>query len=366
MVYVGVAARFLVNVEALNMAESIGNVVRHKKAPVVVRTKSGYVLRYAPVVSGQSIAHGYQELLAGVAKRMGLPVCPLCEQGIFVKHGADQIIRRLAEQYKASYAARLLELAKNAKKNPPVVEEFERTVIENCVVEDVGGFLYPGAVPVKRTSRFQSGYMIPSIKYIAASGVEAQMHVRHDPLAVTGRAGEETGQAIYYVEMGSALYTVNLGLDLDMIGCYPRYTGGWAELGDAGKRREAALRALAMLVEGMLWGAKKSRFLPSVEPESIAVVIAHPFPFNPHPGHDDDYIDLTVKRAEGYLRAAKGVDTNAFIEVHYFISSHGEGGVNVAKPSASESVRVAKASTPSEAVLAALKHIEKAGCAGGE
>jgi CRISPR-associated protein Csa2 len=359
MVYVGVSARYLVNVEALNMAESVGNVVRHKSAPIVVRRGEGYILRYAPVVSGQSIAHGYQELLAAIAAKMNLPVCPLCRQGVFVKHGSDEIIKRLREHYKAPYAQRLLNLARSARRNPGAVEEFEKTVIENCVVEDVGGFLYPGAVPVKRTSRFQAGYMVPSLAHIGAAGVEAQMHVRHDPMSSQGRAGEETGQAIYYVETASALYTVNLALDIDMIGCYQRHTGGWGELGDAAKRREAALRALAMLVDGMLWGAKKSRFLPSVEPESVVVTISHPFPFNPHPAHRDDYIGLTVRRAEGFLENAGEVAGDAFVEVHYYIAPDA-----AAKPPAAGGgrVRVEEALSPSAAVAAAIRHLPKASC----
>ena len=89
MVYVGVSARVLVNVEALNMSESVGNVVRHKKAPIVTPVvRDGevitYSLRYVPVISGESIAHGYQALLASLASLRGLPVCPLCKMETFV------------------------------------------------------------------------------------------------------------------------------------------------------------------------------------------------------------------------------------------------------------------------------------------
>ena len=372
MVYVGVTARYVVNIEALNMAESVGNIVRHKKAPIVVKTDGGYVLRYVPVVSGQSIAHGYQELLASVAGKLGLPVCPLCAEGILVKHGADEIIKRLADVYKAPHATRLLQLVdavkpkgrgkKQAALDPArFIEEFERTVIENCVVEDVGGFLYPGAVPVKRTSRFYAGYMAPAAGHIAAVGMEAQMHVRHDPKSVTGRAGEETGQAIYQVETASALYTVTLALDLDGIGCYTRAEGGWGELGDAAKRREAALRALAMLVEGMLWGAKKTRFLPHAEPESLAVLVVHPFPLNPRPGHYDDYIKATIDSARAFLEAARGAAGDAFAELYYYTSD--KSAAREPESRGGDGVHVERAPSPSAAVLSALKHLEKASCA---
>ncbi len=182
--------------------------------------------------------------------------------------------------------------------------------------------------------------------------------MRHDPLSSAGRAGEETGQAIYYVETASALYTVNLGLDLDMIGCYSKHTGGWAQLEDATKRREAALEALALLVEGMLWGAKKSRFLPSAEPESIVVVVSHPFPFNPQPGHRDDYITETVRRAAGFLRAAREASGDAFVEVHYYTAANAAAQ----PPESIDGLTAKRAKTPADAVLAAKAHLTKASC----
>ena len=359
MVYVGVTARYVVDVEALNMAESVGNVVRHKKAPVVVKTGKGYEVRYLPVVSGESVAHGYQELLARLAGEAGLPVCPLCRLGIFVKHGGDEIIKRIRDQYKAAYAGELLDIKDRLKKQPgKLIEAFESKVLSNCVVEDVGGFLYPGAVPVKRTSRFASSYMVPSRAHVRASAVEAVFHVRHDPLQVTG---EEAGQAIYHVEVSSSVYTVSLGLDLDYIGCYQNAGGSWSQLEDAGRRREVALRALALLVDELRWGAKKSRFNPIVEVESVAVTVSHPMPFNPAPGHSDDYIAETLERAAGFLESLKGVAEKAYVDVYYYLSPRAAAR----EPDASkapEGVRVARAETPAKAVLAALERLGDAGC----
>ncbi len=357
MVYVGVSGRFLVEVEALNMAESVGNVVRHKKAPIVVPVLDengevkGYALRYLPVVSGMSIAHGYQELLVRVAQEKGLPVCPLCRQGVFVKHGADEILKRL-EQMGATYVSELKKILK--KKEGNVVEEFERTVVENCLVEDVGGFLYPGAQPVKRTSCFYAGYMIPSLAHAHAVAVEALFHVRHDPITSGGRAGRETGQAIYHVEAGSALYTLSLGLDLDCVGCV-----AGKEVEKARERREAALVAMGLLVDGFLFGAKRTRFQPSVEPESLVLVVSHPFPFNPLPGHGDDYIVETVKRAANYVKLASKAAGNAFIHVYYY------AGRKAAKPGAGvQGVVVEEVSSPAEAFEKALAHVDKASCRG--
>jgi len=350
MIYVGVSARLLVNVEALNMAESVGNVVRHKRAPIVVRVVRegrvvGYALRYAPVISGQSIAHGYQELLARIGKSMGIPVCPLCEQGVFVKHSSDVIIERIAKEYGADYARKLLAVVKSRGYS---AEEVERIIVENCLVEDVGGFLYPGATPVKRTSRFLASYMVPSIEHHTAVGVEAQFHVRHDPLQI-----EEGGQAIYYVETGSALYTLSLGLDMSGIGCLSMGRSG--AVGDRRKRIEAAVRALALLVSGMGWGAKKSRFLPSYEVESLVVTISSPLPYNPAPGHSTSYIADTARHAAPYLRAVEGLGER-FVKVVYYIS----GRAPVEKPPKVEGVEVVEKSSPADAVLEALNHVGKA------
>lgn len=50
---IGGTVRFLVNVESLNGVESVGNLTRHRTAPVVLRSSSGYVVRYVPTVSGR-------------------------------------------------------------------------------------------------------------------------------------------------------------------------------------------------------------------------------------------------------------------------------------------------------------------------
>jgi len=342
MVYIGVSARILINLEALNMAESIGNVVRHKRAPIVVRVlEEGsirYVLKYAPVISGQSIAHGYQELLALIAEKKGLPVCPLCRQGVFVKHASDEIIKEIASKHGAPYAQKLLDALKN--KGVEGIHLFEKTLIENCTVEDVGGFLYAGGTPVKRTSRFQSGYMIPAIDAHDAAASEALFHVRHDPTAEAGR------QSIYYVETGSALYTVSMALDVDGVG--KTSTIKVEELPDRKKRVEAAIETLAMLVANMGWGAKKTRFLPHWDIESLVVTVSHPLPFNPKPGHSPDYIAETVKTAKPYQEALKKIDENSYVKVYYYAKP----GTLPEKPS-----EAVEKPTPLEAVLAALQHV---------
>ncbi|MDI9611029.1 MAG: hypothetical protein QFX36_06850 [Archaeoglobales archaeon] len=82
--FVSIRGSVLLNVEALNMTESVGNYVKHRRVPVILPS-NGYTTLFVPAISGESIAHGFQALLAEVAKKNNLPVCKLCEKGIFLK-----------------------------------------------------------------------------------------------------------------------------------------------------------------------------------------------------------------------------------------------------------------------------------------
>jgi len=81
MVWLSLSARLLINVEALNMAEAVGNYTRHRRAPVVIPTNGGYKVVYVPAISGESLAHAYQAWLVHEARIRGLPVCSLCARG---------------------------------------------------------------------------------------------------------------------------------------------------------------------------------------------------------------------------------------------------------------------------------------------
>ena len=347
MVYVGVSARVLVNVEALNMSESVGNVVRHKKAPVVtpvVRDGSvvTYSLRYVPVISGESIAHGYQSLIASLASLRGLPVCPLCKMETFVKHSSKEVVAEL-EKLGDPHAKKILELIGKKIDTLEKVHEIEKEIIKSCVVEDVGGFLLTD-VPVKRTSRFYSGYMIPSLAYLDAAATETQFHVRHDVRPERGR------QAIYYVETGSALYTLNIGLDVDGVGCTSAVRK--EPLKDREERIKVAVEALAHLVASMGFGAKKTRFLPHWEIESMVVTISHPLPFNPRPAHHDDYIVETVRAVAAYNDLLKAV--GGFAKAYYYTAPRSKAAI----PEGEE----ARVRDPISAVMKALDYTERSKC----
>ncbi len=277
MVYVSLSARIRLDVEALNMSESIGNYVRRRRAPVIVEAEDGYRIEYVPAISGESLAHAYQVNLAKLADELGLPVCEWCRKGVLVKHADDKYFHGI----------------KPAEKKP---EEIEEHVVKNCVVEDVGGFLYPKKT-VKRTSRITFGYMVPIREALRAVAVEPEFHVRYEPEA-------KEMQAIYNVEVATAIYGLKAELDVDGI--------GKSALGEAKyivgkeeriKRIEAAIKALTVTLGNMGFGAKKARFFPADwEMLNAVAVISHPIPFTASSPRLENYVEQTLHRAQSMLK----------------------------------------------------------------
>lgn len=273
MVFLSLSSRILVNVEALNMVESIGNFVRHRRAPIVVPTNTGFVLKYVPVISGESLAHAYQEIIADLGAKSNIKVCENCRAGYFIKHSDDSVLE--------DWAKKALEEG---------AEGFEKAIIENCVVEDIGGFLYAGEVPVKRTSRFQVGYMIPALDTVTSTAVEAQFHVRY--------AKTKEQQSIYNVEVGSAIYTFGFNLNIDGIGMTSSFKVEKAIPDEEREKRiELAIKALNTLMINAFFGAKRSRFMPIWEILNAVVVVSHPIPITADPPHTRNYIVNTAKKA---------------------------------------------------------------------
>jgi len=297
--FLSLSARFLVNLEAMNMIESIGNITRHRRAPIVFNENGGYTLKYVPVISGENLAHAYQAWLAEIANEYGLNVCEKCSMGIFVKHSVK-------EQFgNKSWERELLELANkkkvSSKDAQELVHKAEKMIIKGCVVEDIGGFLFTdgiGGIPIKRTSKFQVGYMVPAMDDIKASALEAQFHVRHVP----GQKGEEAAQAIYYVEAGSAIYVLQFNLFLKDIGYTSMLKIEEAVDKDERRRRvEVAIKALAIMLESRLFGAKLTRFNPIMDLRSIVLAISEPKPFTVSSGHRHNYLIETVERSEKFV-----------------------------------------------------------------
>ena len=308
-VSLGVSFRVLVNQESLNMAESVGNVTRHRKAPIVVRIDNTYKLLYVPVVSGMSLSHHYQRHLARAAHDMGLNVTRMSLLGYFMKFADDKIINNYYP-----------EVAGKVGKNKKPCEN-EKAIVEACTVADVGGFLYTDGL-VKRTSRFSFSYLVPTLDAIASGGVGStpQIHVRFTPTA------EKREQIPFYNDNSSALYTATFLLEVDGIsrldvcqatskrpGENPESLGREEQL----KRFEASVKALIAMLGNLGFGAKRSRNLPHWKIQSAIVTGAIGIaPFVPSSGHSTTYILETIERAraqqgQGILKAHKVAVYNA-------------------------------------------------------
>ena len=287
-VFLSVRGRVLINVEALNMTESVGNYVKHRRVPIIL-PETGYTTFFVPAISGESIAHGYQHLLAQTALKEKLPVCNICARGIFLKSTNRPV-------FVSQFRERLKELL-NSKGSIENASDFERFVIENCVVEDVGGFLYaPGQREafevdtdkelinqlnvteenVKRTSNFFTGYMIPVREALQSVVIEPQLHTRY-ALGTPFIEREQRGQMIYNVELSSAVYTFSFDLDTRFIGktTYHYSSVGKSAMKDTVKRVEVSLDSFEKFAREMLFGAKKTRFLPIIDWESMILAVSN-------------------------------------------------------------------------------------------
>lgn len=277
--YLSVSLRYLVNVESLNGVESVGNISRHRVAPMVVPTDGGnYAIKYVPAISGESIAHAYQCLIVDEAKKEKVSVGKYSSDCIFLKFTDNDIMNDEG-----------INVSKNAR-------ETEVQVMLKDVVADIGGFLYAGKdVQVKRPSVFQVSYMVPAYDSGAeTAALESQFHVRMSPT-------NTDKQIPFNVEVGSALYTLTFNLDLDRISV-PFSPGdkvkGEEELAkQKTKRVEIAKRAVYRLLENLDFGAKKSRFNPVFQVVD-GVAVSSDKPFSATPGVLSSYISETVKRVK--------------------------------------------------------------------
>jgi len=257
-IFVSIRGRILLNAEALNMTESIGNYAKHRRVPIVIPEKEGFTTYFVPAVSGESIAHGFQKVLAEEAMRNSLPVCKLCEKGIFLKSTNKRVLNEAFGKIPEG--------------------DLETFIIQNCLVEDVGGFLYAEEENVKRTSNFQVGYMIPAKEAVQNVVVDPQLHSRY-ALGTPFVTREQRGQMIYYVELSSALYTFSFDLDTRYIGKptfrYETINKEILDLFKRLKRIKVVLNALKIFLLEMPFGAKKTRFLPTGEWESLVIGISN-------------------------------------------------------------------------------------------
>jgi len=278
--FVSVGIRFEAHVEAMNMVESIGNYTRHRKVPYIIEDKDGYKLVYVPAISGESIAHAYQYFLAQEAKALGLKVCNECLNGEFYK------------------SMNLSHAELKGVKEGDSADTAEKKIVENCVVEDIGGFLIAEKIPAKRTSVFQVSYAVPVKSAVLSSIVDPQLHARQSLAPEKREEGrkEASEQMIFYVEVGTAIYGFVFNINLDRIGVSGITGDQILDDTEKRKRMEAAIRALLRMLSSMQFGAKLSRFFPNVKIKTILVSISEK-PFVVSSPLEDTFIEDTMKRA---------------------------------------------------------------------
>jgi CRISPR-associated protein Csa2 len=288
-VFVSIRGRVAINVEALNMTESVGNYVKHRRVPVTLKEDDGsYSVYFVPAISGESLAHALQAILAEECNeansrgRVVLPVCGLCSKGIFLKSSNKQI---LSEAIPAS-----------SKGN----KDIEELVIKNCVVEDVGGFLYAEQANVKRTSNFYTGYMIPTREALKSAITEPQLHSRYALGTKFVERGTQ-GQMIYYVELASTIYTFGLDIDTRYIGkiTFNVEKAGTPVVSDAERAARATtfMDAVRKLLVENSFGAKKTRFLPTIDWESMVISVSDR-PWTVPTSFTRSYIERAQKKTE--------------------------------------------------------------------
>ncbi len=355
MVYVSVRGRVWLQAEAMNMVESVGNYVKHRKVPILVKKQDRYVTFFVPAISGESIAHSYQQVLAQELIKAGEKVCPLCSKGIFLKSTNKEVYKystnkeppttnsQQGEQEEGQETKGRRGKSQKASGEDLVkaAEEIESTIIQSCGVEDIGGFLYAEEPNVKRTSSFYTGYMVPVYEVLELSSIDPQLHSRYAlgtqfvSVAQEG-AGKAAGQMIYYVEVASALFTFSFDIDTTYIGKHTFITAKYGEPVsgvDPVKRSKTALSALARFLLDFPVGAKRTRFNPAeIRWESIGIAVS------------DDVFTMPSSFTGDYLAraAAKAQLANRGTRIHAYM----EGGCNIKD--------LHCYSSPEEAVLKAI------------
>lgn len=310
--FVSIGLRFRVEVEALNMAEAVGNYTRHRTAPIMIVERGddgrvrGYKVTMAPAVSGQSIAFGYMSALVSLAPKYDLAVCNNCKDyqkiGGFFKR-ADEIDKGHDDR------------------------------VKDCVVEDLTGFMstlerqgQERGRMLRRTSPVMFSYLVPD-STSARGVVVPQFHVRYNLL-------NPEQQAPYQIEAGTAIYVHGVAVDVERIGRLE--DGSYVE--NREKRIELAFDALKALYGGVIFGAKKARYLPVFEPLGGIAAVSHPLPFSVTPPRFTDYVQENIARAEAF----KISNVNLFCFDREGITSCGKNGKVVASTSLEDLIEKVK------------------------
>ncbi len=290
--HISVRGRLWMQAEAANMVESVGQYVKQRRVPVMVKEGTSLLTFFVPAISGESIAHAYQLLLAEELKKSSENVCKYCEKGIFLKSSDDRVLEDA--------------LGFEAKRKDIKPYEIEEVIVKGCGVEDIGGFLYTGNPNVKRTSSFAVGYMIPVKEALKMASIDPQLQSRYALGTKFMRAGDSSqaaGQMIYYVEISSALFAFAFDLDTAYIGKYQFDTEKYGQPiqgVDATKRAAAALDAVKRLLVEFPVGAKRTRFNPAdLRWDSLSIAVSGGMWTMPS-AFSEDYMDRAVAKKQSF------------------------------------------------------------------
>jgi len=302
--YISVGVRFEANVEALNAVETTGNYAKHRKVPYIVEDENGrYKVIYVPAISGESLAHAYQEHVVREARHLykSPPICGDCANGEFFKSmNKNHLVGKIDKVEGMS------------------PEDIEKNIIVNCLVEDLGGFLYTEKPPVKRTSSFQFSYAVPVKSLALLSITEPQLHARHARMKEVKKRGERkeaSEQMIYYIETGTAIYGFTFNLDLEAIGL-SSYTGEAVVVPEERKRRmEVALKAFGRMISSKQFGARLSRFFPVGDIVNIYIAVTE----NPFSVTSPIYDDPVKSTADRLKHIKQGFEESVALYVYNMV-----------------------------------------------
>jgi len=374
--FISMGIRFRVNVEALNMVESAGNLTKHRVVPIVIYRNGKYSLKWYPALSGETLAHAIQANLALLEKKANGENAELCyfcglPEPEFIKHTFLDFFDKLKDIIQESDLPKgdleLLNLYAEVKKEIDKIKkdknlkedqkkdkinqileskkkDIEEKVVKNCIVEDIGGFLITkGSAKIqlsmgmlRRTSAFQVSYAIPSEDSLEeASTTDIQMQVRMAPTGLLyakklsaneeKSANEESNedysvmlQTPYNKEIASTTYSFIFNFDADKVGISALTNSVLLDNNERIRRAKLLLDALKLVLDGQ-FGASKSRYHPFMSKEFILAAVSKGdvlFTVSSPAMKLEDFIEETIERAAAYVKEF-GID----IKIYAWIDS---------------------------------------------
>ena len=333
--FLSFGVRFVANVEALNMVESAGNLVRHRTVPLIVFLEEGkYSIRWYPALSGETLAHAFQYNLSTLERMTNSNnprLCYFCSIGEFIKHSALDFYSQLRNSQQISPQINFPQWENDfIEKYSNIYEEWEieRRIVENCVIEDLGGFVVATAaqqrqaqgISVRRTSTFQFSYGVPTLDAIleGASTTDVQMQVR---MASVGQSlankvdYKNPIQAPYNKEIASAVYSFIFNFDADKVGVNSYTNAEMYDVNEKKRRINLALASLKLVIDGQ-FGASKSRYNPFMERELIIASLTKGnilFTVSSPSLRLEDFVKETMERAKSYVTEFSNLEITLYV-----------------------------------------------------